>query len=197
MLKTNSSQWFEAVVIGSSAGGIKALTQILSTLPENFPLPIVIVQHLHPQSNNYISQILANKCKLTVRQAEEKESISPGIVYLAPPAYHLLIEEDRSFSLSLDAPVKYARPSVDVLFETAMYAYRQHLIAVILTGANSDGCDGVRKIKSQGGYIIVQDPKTAEAETMPDSAIKCAKVDKILHLDDIGAHLLHLAPPIN
>ena len=185
-------QQFAAIVIGSSAGGIKALSTVLESLPQSFPLPIIIVQHLHPNSNGYLVHILSAKCALTVKQAEEKEQIQGGVVYLAPPNYHLLLEEDRTFSLSLEERVNFSRPSIDVLFESAVYAYRHQLIGIILTGANSDGSLGLKKIKQIGGYAIVQDPDTAEADAMPRSAIKVTSVDKILPLDEIGDFLLHL-----
>jgi two-component system, chemotaxis family, protein-glutamate methylesterase/glutaminase len=183
---------YEAIVIGSSAGGINALIKVLSVLPPDFPLPIVIVQHLHPESGNHLSQILKSKSALIVKQADEKEFIRKGGVYLAPPNYHLLIEDDFSFSFSLDAPVNYSRPSIDVLFESAVYAYRQRLIGIILTGANHDGSQGLKKIKEQGGFTMVQDPKTAEADTMPRSAIAATQIDKILPLQEIGIYLLQL-----
>jgi two-component system chemotaxis response regulator CheB len=183
---------FEAVVIGSSAGGIKALSTVLAALPKEFPLPIIIVQHLHPDSDSYLAQILSTKCELKVKQADEKETIAEGVVYIAPPNYHLLVEEDRSFSLSIEGPVNFARPSVDVLFETAVYAYRNKIIGIILTGANNDGHHGVKKIKQIGGYVIVQEPTTAEADAMPRAAIAATKVDKILSLEQIGPYLLQL-----
>ncbi|HDN26454.1 MAG TPA: chemotaxis protein CheB [Thioploca sp.] len=183
---------FEAVVIGSSAGGIKALSAVLAALPSEFPLPIIIVQHLHPNSDSYLARILEAKCGLKVKQADEKETVADGVVYLAPPNYHLLIEEDRSFSLSIEGPVNFARPSVEVLFETAVYAYRDKLIGIILTGANNDGSLGVKKIKQIGGYVIVQNPTTAEADAMPRAAIAATNVDKILPLEQIGPYLLQL-----
>jgi two-component system, chemotaxis family, protein-glutamate methylesterase/glutaminase len=183
---------YQAIVIGASAGGIQALSAVLAPLPADFPLPIIVVQHLHPHSNSYLPRIIEHHTKLKVKQADEKELIKPGWVYIAPPAYHLLIEEDYSFSLTIDKPVKYARPSVDVLFETAAYAYRDRLIAIILTGANNDGCDGTRLVKKMGGYIIVQDPKTAIATSMPQAAIESTKVDKIVPLYKIGEYLLQL-----
>ncbi|WP_353572754.1 chemotaxis protein CheB [Candidatus Albibeggiatoa sp. nov. BB20] len=192
MHKNNKTKNYQAVVIGSSAGGIQALTAVLSPLPKDFPLPIIIVQHLHPHSNSYLARILEHHSQLKIKQADEKEKILNGWVYVAPPAYHLLIEEDRTFSLSIDKPVKYARPSVDVLFETATYAYRENLIGIILTGANNDGCDGAKRIKDMGGYIIVQDPKTAVAASMPEAAIECAEVDKVVPLYHIGEYLLQL-----
>lgn len=183
---------FEAIVIGSSAGGIKALSSVLSALPSDFALPILIVQHVHPHSDSYLVNILGTKCALTVKQADEKEVITNGVVYLAPPNYHLLIEEDRSLSLSIEPPVSFARPSVDVLFETASYTYQNRLIGIILTGANHDGNEGVKKIKQAGGYVIVQDPATAEADAMPKAAIATACVDKVLPLEQIGPYLLQL-----
>jgi two-component system chemotaxis response regulator CheB len=183
---------YKAIVIGSSAGGINALTKVLSVLPADFSLPIVIVQHLHPESGHHLPHILGTKSALKIKQADEKELIKKGWVYLAPPNYHLLIEEDFTFSLSLESPVNYSRPSIDVLFESAVYAYRQHLIGIILTGANHDGSLGLKKIKEMGGFTIVQDPKTAEADAMPKSAIASTQIDKILPLQDIGLYLLQL-----
>ncbi|MEN8219089.1 MAG: chemotaxis protein CheB [Pseudomonadota bacterium] len=183
---------FEAIVIGTSAGGLKALSTILAALPSEFPLPIIIVQHLHPHSDSYLAQILDAKCQLKVKQADEKESVAGGVVYIAPPNYHLLIEEDRSFSLTCEGHVNFARPSVEVLFETAIYAYRDKLIGIILTGANNDGSQGVKKIKQMGGYVIVQAPATAEADAMPNAAIAATKVDKILPIKQIGPYLLQL-----
>jgi len=188
----NKETVFQAVVIGSSAGGISALTAVLNPLPCEFPLPIIIVQHLHPLSDNYLAHILDSRCALTVKQADEKESIQAGLIYIAPPNYHLLVEEDFTFSLSLEAPVNFSRPSVDVLFESATYAYRNKLIGIILTGANSDGSIGIKKIKEVGGYIIVQDPATAEADAMPKAAINSTKVDIVLPVDEIGTYLLKL-----
>lgn len=183
---------YQVVVIGASAGGIKALMSILSALPSNFPLPILIVQHLHPESDSYLVQMLDARCGLRVKQADEKEAITVGNVYLAPPNYHLLIEEDKTLSLTIDARVNFSRPAIDVLFETAVYAYRDAVIGIMLTGANHDGSEGIKRIKQNGGYVIVQDPATAEADAMPRAAIAATKVDKILPLDQIGVYLLQL-----
>lgn len=183
---------YQVVVIGASAGGIKALMSILSALPSNFPLPILIVQHLHPESDSYLVQMLDARCGLRVKQADEKEAITVGNVYLAPPNYHLLIEEDKTLSLTIDARVNFSRPAIDVLFDTAVYAYRDAVIGIMLTGANHDGSEGIKRIKQNGGYVIVQDPATAEADAMPRAAIAATKVDKILPLDQIGVYLLQL-----
>ncbi len=183
---------FEAVVIGSSAGGVRALSMVLSTLPANFRVPIIIVQHLHPHSGAGLVDVLNHKTPLIVNQAEEKTLLEAGHVYLAPPNYHLLLELDGSFALSIMPKVHYARPSIDVLFETASEFYDKTLIGIILTGANHDGAQGLAQVKQAGGYSIVQDPNTAEAESMPSAAIKACEVDAVLPLTDIGPYLLQL-----
>lgn len=183
---------FEAIVIGSSAGGIKALTSLLTTLPADFPLPILITQHLHPDSDSYLASILNDKCAIAVKQADEKELILPGTAYIAPPNYHMLIEEDRTIALNIDPRVMYARPSVDVMFECAAEVYRGKLIGIILTGANSDGAAGMASVKKAGGYTIVQDPNEAEADSMPRSALRACKIDKVLPVQEIGPFVLQL-----
>jgi len=183
---------FEAVVIGASAGGVQALTIVLQALPREFPLPIIVVQHVHPHSGHYLATLLDSKCSIQVKQADEKEMIQAGVAYIAPPNYHLLIEQDRSFSLSLEGPVNYSRPAVDVLFDSACDAYRDKLIGIILTGANHDGSQGLKRIKQRGGYVMVQDPATADAEVMPKAAIAATSVDNILPLEQLGPFLLQL-----
>lgn len=183
---------YRAVVIGSSAGGIKALTSVLSVLPAEFPIPIIIVQHLHPHSGSHLAHILGSKSALHVKQADEKERAVAGTAYLAPPSYHLLMEQDETFSLSLEGPVNYARPAIDVLFDCAIDTYRGHLIGIILTGANHDGSQGLKRIKEAGGYAIAQSPASAEVAAMPEAAIAATKVDKVLPLSEIGVYLLQL-----
>ncbi len=177
---------YEAIVIGVSAGGMKALNTILRRLPSDFALSIIIVQHVHPDSDAFTVKFLNDRCSLTVKQADEKELILPGVIYIAPPNYHLLVEEDKTFSLSTDKHIYYARPSIDVLFETAADVFNEKLIGIILTGANEDGSQGLRKIKESGGLTIVQDPDTAEVDTMPKAAIASTKIDYILPLEKIG-----------
>lgn len=188
----NAEPVFKAVVIGSSAGGVRALSMVLSTLPADFRLPIIIVQHLHPHSGDGLVDVLNHKTPLTVQQAEEKTFIEAGKVYLAPPNYHLLLELDGSLALSITEKVNYARPSIDVLFETAAELYDKALIGIILTGANHDGAAGMAAIKRAGGYTIVQDPETAEASSMPLAACEATQVDALLPLTDIGPYLLQL-----
>lgn len=183
---------YKAIVIGVSAGGLHALGQILPKLPADFPLAVIIVQHISAQSDNYMIRHFDNITKVTVKEADEKEEILPGIVYFAPPNYHLIVENDFTFSLSVDERVNFSRPSIDVLFETAAEAYGDTLIGIILTGANNDGSRGLKRIKDSGGFTIVQNPAKSEASAMPESAIKMTKVDKILDLDTIADFLIKL-----
>ena len=183
---------FRAVVIGSSAGGIHALSKVLSSFPKAFPIPIIIVQHLHPQSKSQLASILQTKTELHVKEADEKETVEAGTVYIAPPNYHLLIEIDESLSLSIEERVNYARPAVDVLFDSAIDVYHDKIIGIILTGANNDGAQGLKRIKQAGGYAVVQDPETAEVESMPRAACEACPVDKVLPLAEIGPYVLQL-----
>lgn len=183
---------YKAVVIGVSAGGMSALGEILPKLPADFPVPLIIVQHISPQSDNYMIRHFNSLSKITVKEADEKEDILPGYAYFAPPNYHLLVEEELTFSLSVEHRVNYSRPSIDVLFESALDAWCSSLIGIILTGANNDGSKGLKKIKDCGGLTIVQDPKTAEVSAMPESAIKLFKPDYVLKLKDIAPFLISL-----
>lgn len=183
---------FHAVVIGVSAGGFKALHTILPMFPKDFPCPVVIVQHRMAAENNFFVESLNSKCSLTVKEAEDKEQIKTGKIYIAPGGYHLLVEKNQTLSLSVDEPVCYSRPSIDVLFETAALAFGAHLIGVILTGANSDGSDGIKIIKANKGLSIAQDPDTAEINLMPLSAIATDCIDFILSLEDIPSFIIGL-----
>ncbi len=183
---------YNAVVIGSSAGGLNALRTLLRNINKDFGMPVIIVQHISPDSENYLIHILNDLKRLKVKEADEKEKPLPGYAYVAPPNYHLLIESDQTFTFTVDERVNYARPSIDVLFETAAEVYREHLIGIILTGANSDGSLGLKRIKELGGLVIVQDPETAEADSMPRAAIHACTVDHVLGLEEISAFLNRL-----
>jgi len=183
---------YKAVVIGASAGGFNALRNFIPKLPKQFSMPVFIVQHISPSSDSYMSLFLNKLSKLNVKEADEKEKIKPGNVYISPPNYHLLIEENLSISFSTEAKKNYSRPSIDILFETASYAYGKKLIGIILTGANNDGAAGLLKIKEAGGYCIVQEPSEAEAPAMPLAAIKKAKPNRILKLNEIVDLLVKL-----
>ena len=184
---------YEAIVIGVSAGGMNALGAVLPRLPEDFDLPIIIVQHMDPNSREYLSNHLNRKCNIQVKEAEDKESIISGVAYIAPANYHLLVEEDRTLSLSVDDLVNYSRPSIDVMFETAADVYKKKLVGVILTGANADGSKGLTKIKTLGGLAVVQDPATAHVDYMPKAAIASTRVDHILPLEEIASLLKELS----
>lgn len=180
------------VVIGLSTGGLHALSVLLASLPEDFPLPVVVVQHREKGSDeDRLTWVLRQHGHLAVKEPEDKEVIRAGNVYLAPPDYHLLIEGDH-FALSTEAPLWYARPSVDILFESAANAYGKNVIGIVLTGANEDGAQGLATIRKRGGLAIVQDPKTAESPKMPEAAIAATKVDQILPLEEIGPFLVNI-----
>ncbi|SCY19125.1 chemotaxis protein CheB [Desulfoluna spongiiphila] len=185
---------FEAVVIGVSAGGLAALEAILPVLDESFGLPVLVVQHLSPDAESYLPQHLDIRCVLRAKEAEDKEPLKPGTVYVAPPNYHLMVEADKTIALSTEQRVNFSRPSVDVLFETAAEVFCQGLVGVILTGANSDGAAGVVKVKQYGGMVVVQDPETAAADAMPRAAIQAVTPDHVLPLERIGPFLKTLAP---
>jgi two-component system, chemotaxis family, protein-glutamate methylesterase/glutaminase len=184
---------FEAAVLGVSAGGMHALKTILSALPATFSLAIAIVQHTSAQSDGFLAEHL-NRCSMIrVKEAEDKEILSRGTAYLAPAGYHLLIEPDKSFSLSVDDKVNFSRPSIDLLFESAAEAFGEALIGVVLTGANADGALGLKAIKRHGGLAVVQNPVTAESSRMPQAAIDATSVDHIVDLERIALLLRRLS----
>ncbi len=194
--QTPRQPYFELVVVGTSLGGLSALETLLKGLPSNFPAAVAIVQHRHKDSNLGLSQFLQSCSLLPLQDAADKAAIVPGHVYLAPADYHLLIESVGRFALSTDMPVSYARPSIDVLFESAADAYGQRTIGIILTGSGGDGAQGLARIKARGGLAIVQDPETAESQMMPKAAIATTGVDWILPLADIAPRLIHLCQPV-
>jgi two-component system chemotaxis response regulator CheB len=178
----------ESVVIGASAGAIDALGELLPLLPVATPWPVVVVVHLPASKPSLLGHIFARKCALEVREPEDKKPVTSGI-WFAPPDYHLLVERDRSFALSIGPLVNYSRPSIDVLFESAADVYGAALVSIVLTGANEDGARGARAIRDSGGFVIVQEPGTAEAPRMPQAAIERAAPQCIASLQDIGRAL--------
>ena len=183
---------YEAIVIGASTGGFRGLCQILPLLPVEFALPIIIAQHRMKDSETLLEHLLDFRCMIHIKQAEEKELIQPGKVYFAPPDYHILIESDQTLSLSIEPPVCHARPSINVLFETAADVYGEKLAGIILSGNNNDGQQGARYLKRLGGLLVVQDPLSAEAPALPKTVIAAMNVDHILPLHQIGSLLLNL-----
>jgi len=182
---------YELVAIGCSMGGMHAMQTIFASLPRDFPAPIVAVQHRYRTSNEGLPAYFRRNCELEVLDATDKQWVKPGTVYLAPADYHLLVDRGE-LSLSVDAKVGYSRPSIDILFESAADAYRDTLVAVVLTGANDDGARGVKRVKKNGGFVVVQDPKTSESPAMPEAAISAVRVDRILPLERIGPFLIEL-----
>ncbi len=183
---------FELIVIGTSWGGLQAIEILLSGLPKDFPLAIAIAQHRQRNAGDLLCDLLQRHSVLPVLEVEDKVAIAPGYVYLAPADYHLLVEPG-NFALSIEAPVLYSRPSIDLLFESAADAYTDRAIGVILTGANKDGSQGLATLKRRGGLAIVQEPSEAESSSMPTAAIAATQVDYILPLTKISSCLINLA----
>jgi two-component system chemotaxis response regulator CheB len=182
---------YELIVMGCSMGGMHAMETIFGSLPKDFPVPIAVVQHRYRTSSENLPSFLRRHSALEVVDATDKEWLHPGHIYLAPANYHLLVERGE-LSLSVDEKVAYSRPSIDVLFESAAEAYGSGVVGVVLTGANDDGTRGAKRIKQNGGFVIVQDPTTAESPEMPRAAIAGTTVDRILPLERIGPFLIEL-----
>jgi two-component system chemotaxis response regulator CheB len=182
-----------AVVIGASAGGVEALTEILPALPAGFRPATFIVLHLPRERPSLLVEIFARRCAVPIREAGDKEPIEPGTVYFAPPDYHLLIEKNRQIALSADEPVSYSRPSIDVLFESAAEAYGPELLGIILTGGNEDGAAGLQAVHRAGGVTVVQNPHNAKVPLMVVSALQRGPADFLLSLGEIAVLLSGLS----
>jgi len=186
------------VVIGGSAGGLEALNALLPMLPAAFRAPVIVVMHQRPMHPSLLPELLAPRCALPVLEAEDKLAIRPGHLYLAPPDYHLLVEQEEGegrregawgdvrLALSVEPPVRYSRPSIDVLFESAAIAWREQVLGILLSGANDDGARGLAAIRAAGGLAWVQTPESAVVETMPQEAIARGAADHVLTLEAIG-----------
>jgi two-component system, chemotaxis family, protein-glutamate methylesterase/glutaminase len=178
---------YDLIVIGASWGGLRAIRQVLSDLPDDVDVPIVVAQHRHPDSlEGALAQLLQEETDRPVLEVEDKMRIEPRHVYVAPPDYHVLVEATSLLALSVDERVRFARPSIDVLFESAADAYGAGVIGIILTGANDDGALGLARIKRRGGVALVQDPAGAARRNMPEAAIAATVADAILPLEEIG-----------
>ena len=180
----------EFVVIGTSLGGFQALQIVLGDLPKDFPLPIAVIQHRSPD-DSMLAPLLGTHVLLPVVEIEDKQPISPGQIFIGPSNYHVLIDS-RHFALSTDPPVLHARPSIDVLFESAAEAFGDGVVGVLLTGMSRDGTSGLKRIRECGGWVVVQDPLTAEGRVMPEAAIESEAADRILPLERIAAFLMDL-----
>lgn len=191
-MKNSSCGGFKAIAIGVSTGGVAALKLILGTLPADFPVPVLAVAHISPDSDDGLAVLLDAFSAIRVKEADEQEAVNPGTAYLAPANYHLLVERGGNLALSIDPPVNFACPSVDVLFESAAEVYGAALIGVILTGAGLDGSKGLLKIKNNGGVTVVQDPADAEMDSMPLNALQLVEADHVVALKDVPGLLKRL-----
>ena len=194
-LKAAAGRRIEAIVIGASAGGFEALMALLEGLPSGYPFPMAVVLHLPDNRDSRLAELFGYRLALRVREARDKEPLEPGTVYFAPPGYHLLVEADRSFSLSCEDRVNYARPSIDVLMLSAADAYGPALCGILLTGANYDGAAGLAGMQIAGGLAVVQDPASAEVPTMPEAALRRMAPDLVLPLAAIHSLLRKLGAP--
>jgi len=185
---------YEIVAIGTSWGGLNALSTVLSGLPATFALPIVVVQHRSADGAGMLAELLQTQTRLIVTEVDDKHPCLPGHVHIAPPSYHLLVERG-FFSLTTDAPVRYSRPSIDVTFASVADEYGPGAIGIVLTGANDDGSLGLKRIADRGGYAIVQDPGSAESPIMPTAALRVVRQAKVVRLQQIAGHLVTIAPP--
>lgn len=179
----------QAVAIGASAGGVDALNVLLPALARDFAPAVLVVVHMRADAPSLLAKLFAARCALPVVEPLDKEEIRGGHVYIAPPGYHMLIEAGRTIALSVDPPVRFSRPSVDVMYEAAAWVYRDALLGILLSGANSDGTAGMAAIRADGGRCWVQAPETASASVMPRSAIACGAAHDILTLEAMAAKL--------
>ncbi|MFC0399782.1 chemotaxis protein CheB [Paraburkholderia rhizosphaerae] len=171
---------FDALVLGGSAGGTEVMSLLLAALPADFALAVLVVSHLPADSPSYLLETLSYRCALPVIEPDSGEPVVSGRVHVAPPGYHMLVDDDRTIALSVDSSVRFSRPSIDVLFESAAHAYASRLLGILLSGANDDGAHGLAVIRAMGGVAWVQDPQTASSATMPRAAIARGAVDDVL-----------------
>lgn len=175
----------ELIVIGTSAGGVEILQKLAPAFKKSGKIKACVVIHMSPSGPNLIPSLMAENCEFRVKEAEPGEPIEPDTIYVAPPDYHLSVEPNNIITLSTEEPVNFSRPSIDVLFDSAAYAYGEKVLGILLTGSNNDGARGLKKIKDQGGTTIVQKPSDAEWNTMPASAMEIMTPDHILTANEI------------
>ncbi|EIF34243.1 chemotaxis response regulator containing a CheY-like receiver domain and a methylesterase domain [Burkholderia sp. Ch1-1] len=190
--RADEARGYELVVIGGSAGGMEVLSVLLGALPTDFAPAVMIVTHLPPDSPSYLVDALAHRCALPVIEPDAGERIMPGRVHIAPPGYHMLVEVDRTVALSTDAAVRFSRPSIDVLFDSAAAVYGERLLAILLSGANDDGVQGLKRVRALGGTTWVQAPDTAGSPEMPRAAIERGAADFIYSPETLGRRLAAL-----
>ena len=187
----------EAIIIGGSAGSLDVLLKVLPSLDTDISFPIVIVLHRKAGADSLLTDLLSSKTKLIVKEVEEKERIRPGVIYLAPSDYHLLIENNRTFSLDSSEKINYSRPSIDVTFQSAAEIYKENLACLLLSGANSDGAAGLRFVKKYGGQTLIQNPQSAAVSYMPAYAEGSVAIDKVLQSEEMGEYINGLSKKHN
>lgn len=183
---------YRLALIGGSAGSVNVLLKIIPSLRADLDLPLVIILHRKAGNDSLLTELIAARTSLRVKELEEKESLKPGTIYIAPPSYHTLIENDESFSLDASEKVNFSRPAIDVTFESAAAVYGKNLFALLLSGANSDGTLGFIEIKEHGGLVAVQDPETAVVSFMPHHAKEHAEVEISLKIEEIAPFINQL-----
>ena len=176
---------YSIAVVGTSWGGLAALRELVAALPLDLMIPVVLIQHRHRMSDHLLATFLQDRTSLRVSEVEDKTPIEPGSIYVAPPDYHLLVESGH-FTLSVEEPIRYSRPSIDLTFSTAADVFGDRTIGAVLTGANADGAEGLRRIAERGGLTLVQEPSTAESPTMPNAALKAVPSSRVLTVGAIG-----------
>lgn len=184
----------DAIVVGASAGGVSALLTVFAALPADYAIALLCVLHLPDDRHSQLAEVFSRRLQRPVQEARDKESVVPGMIYVAGPGYHLSVERDRSLSLSQEDRVHFSRPSIDILFESAADAYGDGLVGVLLTGANEDGARGLARIKEHGGTTLIQDPHEAQVAVMHEAALALHRPDHILPLNGIGQLLAKLEP---
>jgi two-component system, chemotaxis family, protein-glutamate methylesterase/glutaminase len=186
-------QAISAIVIGTSAGGVEALTRILPSLPASMPVAILIVVHIPRERPSLLTDIFRQKCVMRVEEGIDKADIKPGHIYFAPADYHMLVDAGPQIALSVDDVIQFSRPSIDVLFESAADVYGKNLLGILLTGGNEDGASGLAYIARCGGTTVLQDPAEAASSAMPEGALKVMTPTHVLRLDEIAALLMTIA----
>lgn len=179
----------KALVIGGSAGSLDVLLKVFPAISLSISFPIIIVVHRKQGTDSLLSDLLASKTSLIVKEVEEKESILAGTIYVVPSDYHLLIEKDLTFSLDYSEKVNYSRPSIDVTFQSAAEVYQDKVACLLLSGSNADGVNGLMTVKKYGGETVVQDPKSAQVDYMPSQAILKAKIDRVLVIEEMADYI--------
>ncbi|MEP6621745.1 MAG: chemotaxis protein CheB [bacterium] len=182
---------YDLVVVGTSWGGLAALRTLVSGLPKTFQMAVTLVQHRHKDSDQLLRALLQERTELPVEEVEDKMPLENGRIYVAPPNYHTLVEPGH-FSLSTEAPVRFSRPSIDVTFQSAAQSYGPRTVGVVLTGANDDGSDGLRRIAARGGAVLVQDPDTAESATMPAAAARAVPSAIVMPIEELVRYVVSL-----